>query len=311
MNESTIKIIRRMMENNQEHWFYVDEHGWFIADLSDPINQSEHATKAIVQQVTTAKTIEVNRRVFDAVQEQDWLVVCKERDCFDDFVDLHKQWNLRNREERDRKKREEEERLRLLIELFKQIPKYDTRQRHRLIIQAKGDRYKGVRSPEEVQASSYRRHARCWNCHKYLDNYAELQCKGCGWMLCKCGACGCGSVQHFYDCPRCQIQFRHRDSFGQTPFCSWRCKSESLDDYSDYLTSTEWKERRSLRLEHDGHRCQDCGESATEVHHLTYERIGEEQLGDLLSLCRECHRMRHMLSRLPSEGVDMLLEKLK
>ena len=311
MNESTIKVIRRIMENNKEHWFYIDSHGWFIVDLSDPMNQSEHAAIRIVKQVSTSETAEVDHQFFNAVMKQDWVLICEERNCFEEFVELNTQWNLSNKEERDRREREKQEREALLNNLFSQIPSYDAKQKHRLIIQAKGDHYKGVRLPEEVQSNSYRRHARCWNCHKYLDSYAELQCKACGWMLCKCGACGCGSVQQFYECPRCRIHFRHRDSFGQTPFCSWRCKSESLEDYSKYLASPHWKERRGLRLELDGNRCQDCGESATEVHHLTYERIGEEELGDLLSLCRVCHRMRHMLARLPMEEVDRLLEKLR
>jgi 5-methylcytosine-specific restriction endonuclease McrA len=59
------------------------------------------------------------------------------------------------------------------------------------------------------------------------------------------------------------------------------------------LKSDQWKVRRQLRLEKDSHNCNDCGKTATQVHHLTYERIGNEHLDDLLSLCERCHAARH------------------
>jgi 5-methylcytosine-specific restriction endonuclease McrA len=34
-------------------------------------------------------------------------------------------------------------------------------------------------------------------------------------------------------------------------------------------------------------------ERAVEVHHLTYERLGEERLTDLVALCRSCHEREH------------------
>mgnify|MGYP001560286122 CR=1 FL=1 len=63
--------------------------------------------------------------------------------------------------------------------------------------------------------------------------------------------------------------------------------------YCMYLVSLRWKVRRQQRLMRDQWRCQDCGARATEVHHLTYDRLFEELLNDLLSLCRRCHRLRH------------------
>ncbi len=32
----------------------------------------------------------------------------------------------------------------------------------------------------------------CWNCKKPLDNDIDEECNVCGWILCHCGACGCG-----------------------------------------------------------------------------------------------------------------------
>lgn len=55
-----------------------------------------------------------------------------------------------------------------------------------------------------------------------------------------------------------------------------------------------WQTIRKKRLEHDDHRCTICG--ATEdlhIHHLTYDRKGNEDLTDVITLCGACHRGEH------------------
>jgi phage terminase large subunit GpA-like protein len=40
--------------------------------------------------------------------------------------------------------------------------------------------------------------------------------------------------------------------------------------------------------------CEHCGERrAVQAHHLTYERLGDELLTDLLAVCLECHEEIH------------------
>ena len=63
-----------------------------------------------------------------------------------------------------------------------------------------------------------------------------------------------------------------------------------MTNYEEYIHSTAWREKADARLDIDGHKCQVCGAEATEVHHLTYERLGHEDMGDLVSLCRKCHQ---------------------
>jgi 5-methylcytosine-specific restriction endonuclease McrA len=64
-------------------------------------------------------------------------------------------------------------------------------------------------------------------------------------------------------------------------------------DYKEYLMSPEWKERRNARLDYDNHKCRICGKKAWIVHHLTYERIFNEDPDDLASLCQSCHETVH------------------
>lgn len=59
--------------------------------------------------------------------------------------------------------------------------------------------------------------------------------------------------------------------------------------YDRYMHSTTWRKKADARLDLDGHICQVCGSTATDVHHLTYDRFGHEDQNDLVSLCRRCH----------------------
>jgi hypothetical protein len=32
----------------------------------------------------------------------------------------------------------------------------------------------------------------CYSCKNHLDNAVDIECAACGWIVCRCGACGCG-----------------------------------------------------------------------------------------------------------------------
>lgn len=64
--------------------------------------------------------------------------------------------------------------------------------------------------------------------------------------------------------------------------------------YREYLQSEAWKAKRKAALIRDGLRCQLCGhEKNLHVHHITYDRIYDEDLDDLITLCNECHSRLH------------------
>jgi hypothetical protein len=37
----------------------------------------------------------------------------------------------------------------------------------------------------------HRRLTHCYRCKNHLDNAVDVECSGCGWIVCHCGACGC------------------------------------------------------------------------------------------------------------------------
>ncbi len=65
--------------------------------------------------------------------------------------------------------------------------------------------------------------------------------------------------------------------------------------YHEYLQTPEWQELRRSMVRAAGFRCQNCGagDVRLEVHHKTYERLGQEHRGDLVVLCWRCHGNLH------------------
>ena len=74
----------------------------------------------------------------------------------------------------------------------------------------------------------------------------------------------------------------------------WRYKKGN-PEYDRYIHSAAWRDTANRRLDQDEHTCQVCGSDATDVHHLTYERFGHEDMHDLVSLCRKCHEKAEAL----------------
>lgn len=67
--------------------------------------------------------------------------------------------------------------------------------------------------------------------------------------------------------------------------------------YNTYLASQEWRWKREEVLARAGGLCEveGCRSKAEQVHHTTYERVGNEALEDLLALCSSCHEQWHAL----------------
>lgn len=72
--------------------------------------------------------------------------------------------------------------------------------------------------------------------------------------------------------------------------------SDKLDFYNDYIKSDKWKEKSQEVLKKANFKCDMCGNTATEVHHLNYEHLGDEPLEDLQPLCHECHKKIHTIT---------------
>lgn len=77
-----------------------------------------------------------------------------------------------------------------------------------------------------------------------------------------------------------------------------RIQRDGVDDfereYSKYLKTAEWANRRAKVLKRAGGICEGCLErDATQVHHKTYEHVFEEFMFELIAVCDECHKRLH------------------
>jgi len=65
-------------------------------------------------------------------------------------------------------------------------------------------------------------------------------------------------------------------------------------EYHDYLSSAAWQEKRKSIISRDNGLCQGClSRPIHDIHHLTYDNIGDELLFQLIGLCRPCHERIH------------------
>lgn len=61
-------------------------------------------------------------------------------------------------------------------------------------------------------------------------------------------------------------------------------------EYLAYMESDAWRLKRMAVLGRAGGECERCKAApAVDVHHLTYQHLGDEPLADLQALCRPCH----------------------
>lgn len=66
--------------------------------------------------------------------------------------------------------------------------------------------------------------------------------------------------------------------------------------YDEYLLTSHWQEKRKLALKHNFGRCCVCGDRDNlQVHHLNYDSLYHESLGDLSVLCANCHEIYHFV----------------
>src|SRR6266581_4708000 len=66
-----------------------------------------------------------------------------------------------------------------------------------------------------------------------------------------------------------------------------------LADKAAYMKTAKWKKKRKAKLDQAGRRCEQCGSvtGGMDVHHKTYDRLGNERLEDLVVLCVRCHEI--------------------
>lgn len=82
--------------------------------------------------------------------------------------------------------------------------------------------------------------------------------------------------------------------------------------YADYLQSDHWRGFRGTYFASDRpKKCQVCGDSHVDLHHITYFRLGAEKLDDVTPLCRGHHERVHAIlkeRRWPTERTSKAIK---
>lgn len=73
------------------------------------------------------------------------------------------------------------------------------------------------------------------------------------------------------------------------------------ENYRAYLRSAEWKEKRKEFIEAANGECEECGSKGKlQVHHLSYDNVGDENIDDVEVLCKDCHEDKEI-----EKGTDL------
>ena len=82
------------------------------------------------------------------------------------------------------------------------------------------------------------------------------------------------------------------------------------EEYHAYMSSPAWKRRRAKCFASQ-RKCLACGEWADKfvAHHRTYERVGQEEPGDLIKLCVLCHQALHVYQKTHGSTVENATEE--
>jgi 5-methylcytosine-specific restriction endonuclease McrA len=131
------------------------------------------------------------------------------------------------------------------------------------------------------------------------------QCNGVAIIVNQCLDCGknCGAVAKAKISPAVGVlkEFDKvlREEYWARQQRSYLDKREAENAdwwrrYESVLASPEWQAKRVKVLARCRGVCEGCGERpARHVHHLTYQRLGEEMLFDLAGVCVRCHEIIH------------------
>jgi len=79
-----------------------------------------------------------------------------------------------------------------ILSAIERIETYGDRKlerKNRLFLQMLGKKFAGTRKRD---MSLPLRSTHCYSCKSGIDSSTDLECVRCGWILCSCGACGCG-----------------------------------------------------------------------------------------------------------------------
>jgi hypothetical protein len=172
-----------LAQQPQLWWGYTVEHGWIVMDRDDARNEGE--SRHVVRCRDWIQ-LEVSRRDFgsdhfkgfksfiDPLPEAQVKEACTQLLAYRrEFLSRATGFRVTKAELERRQRQAERE---AIIEA------------HRRFLEQRSLPAQQVRLP----SGRVRRVTHCYHCKHHLDSAVDVECAACGWIVCRCGACGCG-----------------------------------------------------------------------------------------------------------------------
>ena len=154
-----------------EWWGFSSEHGWVVLDRKIATNRPGKTGKLVFLRCSDWVRYEDEREKWDRPYytfSERYLESLNEKDA------IVARELLASLKDEYQKKKEE---------FYSSV----VQERHRQFLEKSGRTVPGTVRARKENRASY-----CWNCKMPVDNSIDLECSGCGWIICgSCGACGC------------------------------------------------------------------------------------------------------------------------
>ena len=168
-------------------WGHNEKHGWVVLDRNIPCNQPGSRGDLLFFRFRDSTTFPVARGDWHEPQYMyaPNYLRGKPSEVVEEFESLQSGWpELKVEMQHQRQDAENEKRMAALEKLRDQAIA-----KHRLLLGRLGIPYQGVLEPSPKKSL---RVTLCYSCGHALNNATNSECAVCGWIVCICGACGCG-----------------------------------------------------------------------------------------------------------------------
>ncbi len=154
-----------------EWWGFSSQYGWVVLDRKIATNRPGKSGKLVFLRCSDWVRFEDDRERWDRpyyIFSERYLEALNENEASVERAALEK---LKDEYQKTKE------------EFYSSV----VQERHRQFLEKSGRI-----APETVRAKKTNRASYCWNCKQPVDNSIDLECSGCGWIICgSCGACGC------------------------------------------------------------------------------------------------------------------------
>ena len=172
-------------------WGYSETHGWVVLDRTIPCNSSGSGGALLFFRCSDSQTFSVPRDTWkkpNFIYAPNYLGGRTKDDAIE-FEALKTETEHRLETIRQENLRVELEKQKEHLKLMLEKKQLQAIENHQNFLKNKGLQYHGVAARN---VNKFHRVTHCYSCKDSLDNEIDSECAACRWIICECGACGCG-----------------------------------------------------------------------------------------------------------------------